>query len=254
MSDVAVIDFTCCEESVRAAFNAVNGADVLAGFDRILLKPNLVNGSPFPVTTHPDFTAAVVMAVRERSDATVVVAEGCGGAAVETPEVFAALGYIEMAEVLGVELLDLNHAPLVKREILDCPVFPEMWLPEVAFTHAVVSLPVLKAHSLATITGTMKNMMGFPPPAHYQTGGAWKKSAFHQRMHQAVVDLNRYVTPCLTLMDASVGMAQYHLGGPQCQPAVGKILAGTDPLALDREAAGLLGVDWRTVGHLADPA
>jgi uncharacterized protein (DUF362 family) len=28
------------------------------------------------------------------------------------------------------------------------------------------------------------------------------------------------------------------------------ILAGADPLAVDRAAAGLLGIDWRGVGHL----
>ena len=250
MPDVAVVDFTCCEDSVRAAFDAAGGAETLKGFDRILLKPNLVNGSPFPITTHPDFTAAVIDAVRTCSDAPIVVAEGCGAASMETDEVFEKLGYVAMAERLGVELLDLNHAELVRRENPDCPVFPEMWLPEVASTHAVVSLPVLKAHSLAGVTGTLKNMMGFAPPSHYQGGGPWKKSSFHPQMHQAVIDLNRYVTPHLTIMDASVGMAEYHLGGPKCSPAVGKILAGTDPVALDRKAAELLDIDWRTVDHL----
>lgn len=250
MADVCVTDCTEYASSVREIFEAAEGPSVLDGHEAILLKPNLVNDSPFPITTHPDFVAAVIGAVRQHTDAPVVVAEGCGSATMETNEVFAALGYDAMARKHGVELMDLNHVPVVKKVNPACAVFPEMWLPEVAFTHCIVSLPVLKAHSLAGVTGTLKNMMGFAPPSHYQGGGPWKKSSFHTRMQGAVSDLNAYVTPHLTIMDATVGMAEYHLGGPTCDPPVGKLLAGTDGKALDRQAAELLHVDWNRIGHL----
>lgn len=250
MTTVAVIEHTTYRESVRAAFEAAGGPDVVAGQKAILLKPNLVTATPFPVTTHPDFTAEVVEAILAHTNAPIVVAEGCGSASMETDDIFRELGYADMAERLGVELLDLNHAPLVRQERDGCEVFPEMWLPEVAFTHCVISLPVLKRHSLATVTGTLKNMMGFAPPSHYQSGGGWKKAAFHARMQASVKELARYVMPDLTIMDATVGMADYHLGGAHCDPPVNKVLASTDGVALDREACGLLGIDWRDVGHL----
>ena len=249
MGDVVTLRCTDYARTVREAFEQAGGPAALAGFGRILLKPNLVNTSPFPVTTHPEFTGAVVDAVRAHTDAPVVIAEGTGDKDKETAEVFAALGYDELAREKGVELLDLNHADLVEVSRPDCPVFPTMWLPEIAFTHCIVSLPVLKGHSLAGVTGTMKNMMGFAPPSHYQ-GGGWKKALFHQEMHGSIRDLNRYVTPHFTVMDATVGLKDYHLGGPRCRPEVGMILAGADPLAVDRAAAGLLGIDWRGVGHL----
>jgi len=56
------------------------------------------------------------------------------------------LGYTRMAEELGISLVDLNEAPLKKLAIEDCPRFPEMVLPEIAFTHYLISVPVLKAH------------------------------------------------------------------------------------------------------------
>ena len=43
---------------------------------------------------------------------------------------------------------------------------------------------VLKAHSLAGVTPTMKNMMGLPPPAHYQQGGYWKKASFDETIQK----------------------------------------------------------------------
>jgi uncharacterized protein (DUF362 family) len=126
-----------------------------------------------------------------------------------------------------------------------------MHLPEIAFTHTIISVPVLKAHSLAGITGTLKNMLGFAPPAHYSGRyGGWKKAVFHGRMQQSIVDLNRYIAPDLTIMDASVGMAEYHLGGPECDPPVARIVAGCNPWAVDRAAARLLGLDWRDIGHV----
>ena len=250
MPSVVSVPFTDYPDSVRRAFNIAGGAKALAGFDAILLKPNLVDGSPFPVTTHPDFTEAVIHAIRESTDAPIVIGEGCGDRYMETDQVFKALGYTDLAARTGVELLDLNHAELIKLSNPQCPVFPEFWLPKVATTHAVVSLPVLKGHSMAKVTGTLKNMMGVAPSTHYQRPGGWKKSKFHEHLHQAIRDLNRYVTPHLTLMDASVGLTTYHLGGPKCDPPINRILAGTDPLALDREAAGLLGFDWRDIAHL----
>lgn len=248
-----VLDHISDAESVPAALEASGAAEALRGRDALLLKPNLVNDSPFPVTTRPEFCAEIVRWLRGRLDAQVVIAEGCGSCSLETPEVFRRLGYEDMARREGVELVDLNTAPTVTRSNPDCTVFPEMELPEMAFTHAIVSLPVLKAHSLAGITGSLKNMMGFPPPSRYSgAGGSWKKAVFHRRMQASVTDLCRYVMPAFTLMDASVGLADYHLGGPTLSPPAGKIIAGTDAFACDREAAALLGKNWRDMAHLRD--
>ncbi len=80
--------------------------------------------------------------------------------------------------------------------------------------------------------------------------GHWKKSAFHQDIHRAIKDLNRYVSPDMTLVDARIGLAEYHLGGAQCDPPVNKLVAGYAPLPVDRKAAELLGMDWRNIPHL----
>jgi len=110
---------------------------------------------------------------------------------------------------------------------------------------------VLKAHSLADITGSMKYMIGLAPPAHYSgRHGSWKKAVFHGNMQQSIIDLNQYRTPDLTIMDATIGLAEYHLGGSRCDPPVNKLLGGFDAREVDREAARLLGMDWKIIGHL----
>ena len=253
---VAEVAFTDWDASVAEALGAVGVGEELARLgagDRVLLKPNLVNASPPPVTTPAAFTAAVARWVRRRTDATITIAEGAGDAVRETPELFAVHGYDALARDMGLELLDLNHAPTVIHRAEGCSVWPEMTLPAVLFDSFVVSLPVLKAHSLAVVTGAVKNMLGCAPPAEYGGGkGAWKKAAFHARMQAATADLYRHRAPDLAVVDASVGLRDHHLGGPECDPPLGRILAGRDAREVDRAGAALLGLDWKGIGHLRD--
>jgi uncharacterized protein (DUF362 family) len=123
-------------------------------------------------------------------------------------------------------------------------------LPEILAEAFLLSVPVLKAHSMAGVTLTMKNMLGCVPPAHYRVGNSWGKSAFHVDLDQAIYALNSYRHADFSLLDATVGMAEAHLWGPTCQPAPGILAAGSDPVALDSYGTGLLGRDWAEIGHI----
>ena len=248
---LAVVPFETYETSVAEALDALGAGAVLKKQERILLKPNLVNDTPFPVTTAPAFAEAVVRYVKSACKAEIVIAEGCGEPSMTTHEVFERLGYDKLAKRHGVKLIDLNTEPLLKKSIKGLFVFPEMHLPKIAFTHYIISLPVLKAHSLSVMTGTLKNMLGFAPPKYYAgKHGIWNKAVFHNRIQDSISDLNAYLKPDLTVMDASVGLIDFHLGGPKCNPPVKKIMAGYDPYEIDREAARLLKIDPNSVGHL----
>ena len=181
----------------------------------------------------------------------MIVGEGTGARDYDTFYPFRQLGYVEMAERLGIELIDLNVQPLISMQLPNCHRWPEMNLPKIVMQSFLLSVPVLKAHSLASVTLTMKNMMGCAPPSHYQRGGHWKKASFHANIQDAVLDLNRYRTPDFTVLDATVGMQEAHLWGPTCHPPHRKIAAGRDPVAVDAYGAGLLGRKWQQIGHLA---
>ena len=250
-NDVAQLEFTSYRDSIPRILDAIGAAGVLKEQTAVLIKPNLVNASSPPVTTPVECVEAIVEYVRACSEATIVVGEGCGDMNLETDEVFDRLGYRELADRQAVELIDLNHAPLRKLENKDCPVFAEMYLPEIALSHYLISVPVLKAHSFSEITGTLKNMIGLAPPKYYSGKfGSWKKAVFHGKMHESIVDLNRYRTPDLSLMDATVGMPDFHLGGAHCDPPLNRLIAGFDPVAVDRMGAELLGLEWRSIDHL----
>ena len=167
-----------------------------------------------------------------------------------TGDVFRIHGYDRLAEAHDVELVDLNEAELIELRDPSCKVFPTFMMPRLVMESFVISAAVLKAHSLATVTLSMKNMIGVAPPAYYQCGGHWKKSVFHRQMQTSVFELNRYRKPDLAFIDGSVGLAEHHLGGPTCDPPVGRLLAGFDAVTVDAAGAQLLGIPWQRVGHI----
>lgn len=245
------VSFASFQESVPAVLDALGARDRLSDQQRILLKPNLVTSTPYPVTTSAECCRAMIKYIRACSRAEIVIAEGTGDPCETTYEVFDKLGYTNLSEELNVPLVDLNTEPVERHENPDCSRLPALFLPTVAGTHFIISMPVLKVHTLSKFTGTMKNMLGFAPPSHYSGfGGNWNKAAFHRGLQQAIIDFNRYRSPDLTLMDASVGMPEQHLGGRSCDPPIGKLVAGYDALSVDRVSAEMLGLDWKKIDHL----
>jgi len=225
--------------------------ELLRRQQQILIKPNLVNASPPPVTLPAEAVMVLVRWLQHQTDARIIIAEGSGERMQSTIQIFDLHGYFRIAENYELRLIDLNTAPLVCLQRDDCTVFPELWLPELVRDSFVISFAVLKAHSLSGVTLSMKNMIGCAPPSHYQQGGHWKKSAFHRQMQRSIFELNLHRKPDLALVDASVGLAEYHLGGPTCNPPPNLLLGGTDPVAVDAAGAKILGLDWRQIGHIS---
>lgn len=222
-----------------------------AHYETVLIKPNLVEILAPPITTPVDLVEQIVLYLLDYVSADrIVIGEGCGATNHDTHYAFKKLGYTTLAQQHNIRLIDLNTAKLRHRKDPRLSRWPEMYLPEILDNAFLLSVPQLKAHSLSGVTLTMKNMMGCAPPAHYQRGGAWNKSAFHTKIHEAIFELNRYRTPDYTLLDASIGMAKAHLWGPQCSPHVQTIAASFDPVAIDSYGTQLLGRDWRKIGHI----
>ncbi len=218
----------------------------------VLIKSNLVEALPPPITTPAALVEALVDYIREKAPGfRIIIGEGCGSLAYDTFHCFDKLDYNGFARQKGVELLDLNEEECADLKNPECRRWPEMVLPKVIFDAFIISVPVLKAHSLASVTLTMKNMMGAAPPSHYQKGGGWKKASFHNGVQEAVLDLNRYRTPDFTVLDATVGMAEAHLWGPTCSPPVNILAAAWDPVAIDAYGTELLKRRWQEIAHIA---
>jgi uncharacterized protein (DUF362 family) len=217
----------------------------------ILIKPNLVEALAPPITTPVQLVSRLVEYLQQKLPKNkIIIGEGTGSLAYDTHHPFLELGYTRLAAEKNIHLLDLNQEELTKKEDPTCRKWPIMHLPSILDEVFLLSVPVLKAHTLATVTLTMKNMIGCAPPSHFRGNGHWGKSAFHEQIHEAIFDLNRYRCPDFTLLDASIGMAEAHLWGAHCTPPVNTLAASADPVAIDAFGTSLLGKKWQNIGYI----
>ena len=236
-------------DAITRALDEVNAVSALAGFPRIIIKPNMVNNSPPQVTTDVRCIMAVVEYLKERTDTEIVVAEGSGEGS--TLDNLKLNGYEQITKKFGVELVDLDALPVKKYSNPRAGEYKEIHLPEYLEGAALVSVPPAKDHTITRVTLGLKNMVGCLSAKHYSGYWSYKKSQIHAvNTDQAVADLMLYVKPHLTVIDAIEGLAGGHLSGRAPSPPIGKIIASTDVLAADREAARLLGHDPDSIRHL----
>ncbi|MHC4631842.1 MAG: DUF362 domain-containing protein [Planctomycetota bacterium] len=232
MSQVAKVKFVDYKSSIAKALDLIGAGPRLPQEGLIIIKPNLTNSSPPPVTTSVVAAEAVYSYCKNHTKAEIIIGEGCGTG--RTPEVFAALGYTDLAQSYGIKLVDFNQAETVVLKNDNALQLKQFHMPRIVPDAFVISLPVLKDHSFTKTTIAMKNMFGIAPGRFY--AGSWNKSKLHSpSADKSVVDVCLYKKPDLSVVDASVAL---------------NILAGFDPVALDALGSKLLGHNPKRLEYL----
>ena len=245
MSRVAKVKFVDYKTSIARALDLIDAGTRLPKQGLIIIKPNLTNSSPPPVTTSVAAAEAIYNYCKAYTKAEIVIGEGCGSG--KTPNVFAKLGYIDLAKKYGLTLIDFNEAETVILENDNALQLKQFFMPRIVQQAFVISLPVLKDHSFTKTTIAMKNMFGIAPGRFY--AGSWNKSKLHSpSTDKSVVDVCLYKKPDLSVVDASVALKGMHLAGRHKN--IGLILAGFDPVAVDTLGSTLLGHNPKKLEYL----
>lgn len=245
MSRVAKVKFTDYQRSIAKALDLIGAAERLPADKLIIIKPNLTNSSPPPVTTSVEAAEAVYDYCKAHTKAEIAIGEGAGSGV--TASVFATLGYADLASRHGLELIDFNDAKTILLKDKDALQLKQFHMPRVVQGAFVISLPVLKDHSFTATTIAMKNMFGIAPATFY--AGGWNKAKLHSpSTDKSVVDICRYKKPDLSVVDASVALAGMHLSGTPKK--LGLILASFDCVAVDTVGSQLLGHDPKKLPYL----
>jgi uncharacterized protein (DUF362 family) len=230
-----------------------------------MLKPNLVNQKPSD-TTKPAVIKALAQLMKEAGK-DVSVGEGSAiagpnihpsGDVCATKDremlsdiqriVFDTLGYSDLGRSLGIPLINLHTGRMSRVQIPNGFVYKEISLHHsLTETDLLCSVPMMKTHSLATVTLGMKNLIGVYPGQIYGT----VRSEVHRRAAlveasgtaSAIVDMVRANKLGLVVVDASMamqGQGPTVNGGGQLLK-IDLIIAGTNPLATDMIAASIMG-------------
>jgi len=251
--------------AVEEAIDLLGGIrTVTRGKNRIMLKPNLV-------TSSTDCTTKVIVVgtlARLMKDAgkEVIIGEGSAAAAnfnVINNEVFRTkkrdildgmqqnvfdiLGYSEMAKSLNIPLVNLHSGDIVEVPLKNGFAAKSVKIHKsLTDIDLLCSVPMMKTHTLATVTLAMKNLIGLYPGTEYYSVRSW----LHDRAAEAgspgiayeVLDINNAVKTGLSVIDASTAMEG---DGPSGGSLVdmGLIIAATSPLAADMAGASLMGFE-----------
>jgi uncharacterized protein (DUF362 family) len=204
---------------------------------RVLVKINLL--APLPpeagVNTHPSVVEAVVRECLGRG-ARVTVGDNPGSMD-RSPWVTA-----EKARMLEAcqGCFDGISAEVVKVPARSKYVDTFWFSKAVLEADYIINLPKFKSHVVMTITGALKNTLGYIPGGcknqlHFKTVG-------RRQFAELLVDVHAVRPPDLHIMEALTIMEG---NGPQVGPLreLGKVLASLDPVALDATAVRMTGQD-----------
>jgi uncharacterized protein (DUF362 family)/Pyruvate/2-oxoacid:ferredoxin oxidoreductase delta subunit len=219
---------------------------------RVVLKPNVLRRSEpeAAVTTHPTLVKAVIAKLLALGAREVLVGDnpGGGGHAAGNEAAFRASGLWEAAGPhyinfgkSGAEVRlrgEIKDRVTVSRAILDADL--------------VISLPKFKTHGLTGLSCAIKNSFGFLPGG--QKGQAHVLAGTPYRFAQLLVDIYAVRPPDLVIVDGVLAMQG---NGPAARDLyyLGKVLAGTDGVAVDRVVAEMMGIPpelLRTVEYAAE--
>lgn len=218
----------------------------------VVIKPNLVAAKPSTsgVTTDPQVVRAVVDQALASGATSVLIVEG---GSPTSPAPFMACGYGFFATYdPRVQLVDLGTQPVTLAHVPNGVVYGQLYVPSLVLDPSVVFISVakLKCHVDAGATLTMKNLFGLASPVHYHVPSQLPRQNLHLRgVDEAIIDLNLVRPIDFAVIDGIWGMqGNGPLSGTPVQMNI--VVAGRNPVAVDRVGLQVMGLPQTTAPHL----
>ena len=246
ISDCKSYESTALKLAIQESINELGGwKQFIKPEQKVLLKINLI-GPKKPekaATTHPEFVRAVGQLIKEFG-VDVYVGDSSGGAIAgmaPTKKSFIVSGIQGMANEEGFTIINFDEIGPVKKEV-EGNYTDDLYITK-AFDEmdVVINLPKMKTHSMGIYTGAVKNLFGAIP--------GLRKAKYHKEgpnpldFGEFLADIHRSIDNMpLHIMDGVLSMAGEGPTAGKVYPA-GKILVSEDPLALDRVAIEMMGID-----------
>lgn len=242
MSRVAIVKGSDPVETTVKALGLIE-ADVVKALSvakPVLIKPNYINSkSPSTgITTDGRVVEGIVKFLRDHNFKEVSIGEGSGFG--ETFEAFKEAGLDAVAERWGVRLIDLNRDEFVEVNPPDPLSLKKVRVAKTAVESQIISVPKLKLHRIATVTLSLKNMMG----------ALASKGTMHAglSLSENIADLASLLKPRLSVVDGIIAGEGHETSGNPVEMDL--VIAGTDPVAVDAVGSEVMGVRSSDVKHL----
>jgi len=257
MYDVAVVKYEKPLESLRKAVDLAGGFGRLSSNSKVFIKPNFClwhRGIVFPrygVLTTARMVEDVVVLLKEHGVEDITLVEGIVEIDVEDRSmldlVVEGMGLDKLTKRYGVKFIDVLRGSFTRVTAGDMPLSVNRDILEADYT---VNMPVLKTHSQTMVSLGIKNLKGLLSIP--------SRKRFHNRKED--VDLNYNLARLPGIISPSINIADgiYTLErGPLYTGAAHRsdiILVSQDLISADKVGSTLLGIEPRTVPHIAHAA
>ena len=206
----------------------------------ILIKPNYIN-SKHPstgITTDSRVIEGIVKFLRTRKTEEITIGEGSGFA--DTFQAFKVAGVDAVAERWNVRLVDLNKDEFVEVNPPNPLSLKKIRVAKTALESTIISVPKLKPHRIATVTLSLKNMMG----------ALASKGSMHmgKSLSENIADLASTLKPSISVIDGIIAGEGHETSENPIE--MNLIIAGTDPVAVDAVGAAVMDILPTDVKHL----
>ena len=232
--DIAVAKGGQPFENTVAAVEALGGmAKFVKPGARVLINPNVSGHLPpdAAVNTHPHVVGALIKLCRDAGAGEVIVGNFNNAKNYKIGKMD------EVAEKYGAELKPLGN----KKEFFERLEMPQgkaldhlLVTKDYLAADVLINVPVAKHHTVSRMSLGMKNLMGL----------VLERRRFHRErnkyLEQSIADLASAVKSTLIVVDANKMIVTKGPVGPGEQIEPKKVIAGTDPVAVDVLAAQLL--------------
>ena len=211
---------------------------------KILINPNWVISDHFRtgnITSTDTLEGIVTYLIQNSKIAPEKIVVADGGSFVLSGKFFK-FNDISRLEEYGVRILNLNDDEIVHDIEIPNPL--SLKTVNIARTamdaNCIISVPSLKTHNMARTTLSMKNMMGTILP----------KSIMHSNIHKKIADLVSVLRSKMKfqIIDGIIGSNGSELGGKPIK--MNLIIAGKDPVAVDRVSSEIMGYGIDKVKYL----
>jgi len=242
MSRVAIIKGTDPIETTVKALDTIQPdvGSVLSRKKPILIKPNYINPKhpSTGITTDSRVIEGVVKFLRERNIGDIIIGEGSGFG--DAFQAFRIAGVDAVAERWGVRLIDLNEDEFIEVNPPDPLSLRNVRIAKTSLESTIISVPKLKPHRIATVTLSLKNMMG----------ALASKGSMHMgtSLSENIADLASVLRPSIAVIDGIIAGEGHETSENPVE--MNLVIAGTDPVAVDAVGAALMGIPPTDVKHL----
>lgn len=256
------------KEDVKQSVEEIKYLDkIIDKNSKVVIKPNWRESiDTDQITTNSYLVEGVVEYLEELgvSNENIILAEGpCCTTDIE--EVLRTNGASLMMKKHNIKFVHLGVADCVKVDVPNPIIHKNLWIPRILADENVIliNMPKLKTQPTCGVSCALKNLMGAMPSTVYgyiYDWGTFQRGQLHRLdmslpyprcdiVHASLADINSVIKQNFVIVDAILVSVEEGFENDPPE-AVGLIVSGNDPLAVDATIARRGGLDPNKIAHM----